>query len=1167
MARKSDLVSGMADWTAHRIAENADCWKEYLDTASRLYKYSFDDQLLIYAQRPDATACASMELWNNTMRRWVKGGSKGIALIRHKEGGKPYLDYVFDVADTRPVQGARMPYLWRMGEEHQPAVFNALEGKYGKCGSRDMGKCLMEAVSHAVGAAIPGYLRDFSYDRGSGTQDGTDSRAAEAHFAEVLCASVQYAVLTRCGMDAADYLDDKGLAWITAFSESAAMHHLGNAVSTVSMEILQEIGRAVREQDREMAGKLRGFQTDRERQEREKQKKILENTAQAVYSGLTEEFNDLKHESKERSRDNGNTGVQGMRGIPDPGSGTGRGEGDRGNAVGEIRDAEAEFPDGAPQGDIHLHAADGKAPAASAGDRQADTGAGGPDCGGDDGEKRGGRGTEGERPDGLGAGGKQFHGPGGGDGAAGDRVPLGQETEAGEFHMEEKETAGQVPAVSASASSDSLGVAVIPEPGEESGREGGHDPHFPTVAGQIGRIAMAQEREQADTGRISLAAAASGVPEEVIHAALACGGSREDSTQRIIVFYQNSPEDAQAAAFLEQEYGTWGRGIRVSGKEYALWHDGNGIRIAPGRRADVPGSILISWDEAAVLIRQLLREGKYAAQDRLDAAWGNECHEVAKQMWFMMQDLSDRARKEGFLPYLSTLYSGIFPQNTEKIAGVLQEEEGKALLAAELKEFVQAYKTDKELMRFWHCNPLKVMEELSRLGIQREKFRAAEGFEAVKEGFITEDEVDAVLVNGMRTADKKMGIYACFMQGHGQGKCAAFLRKTYQDGSSAVIRHARCEASYDNKGMRIAAKDIFSGHGGYDILQLGWKEVERRIRSLISAEKYLTPEELAYTTEYEKKQLALQVYGFHFHDPNAPRKGERTWDAGVAERDYLPILNDPKYRVILYQDMVETFAAVRPEEGDAYQYMKAALEAMGAFVQGGYSLFTPPPGTVPRKEQKSHKMAKKVSGESTKGTMKSAGTGRDTVGEGEAAGKEVRGTPGSRMKGKPMGELESAARVLAGKEKQTTKVDKDGQLSFDFDSFTVPLMEAQTGVQTAEVEKEAGKVPESRQENKTEETLVQEPTAETEQDGMGDKVPENVSGKVAVKDADTASVPETGLAADVPKFPNQPLDEESHPAAGAQPAGSLGKGQDAAGGKNAVTLYRETLEELTHTVR
>ena len=127
MASKLQFVSELAAHTAHAVTRDVNGWKSYLATSSRLYKYSFDDQLLIYAQRPDATACASMELWNETMRRWVKPRSKGIALIHKDGGGRPRLDYVFDVSDTRPVKGARTPYLWELREDHHAAVAEALE--------------------------------------------------------------------------------------------------------------------------------------------------------------------------------------------------------------------------------------------------------------------------------------------------------------------------------------------------------------------------------------------------------------------------------------------------------------------------------------------------------------------------------------------------------------------------------------------------------------------------------------------------------------------------------------------------------------------------------------------------------------------------------------------------------------------------------------------------------------------------------------------------------------------------------------------------------------------------------------------------------------------------------------------------------------------------------
>ena len=149
MATTLRYVSQLAGQTARAVTQDAESWKKYLTTTSRLYKYAYDDQLLIYAQRPDAVACADMELWNNTMHRWVKARSTGIAVIR-KDGGRPHLEYLFDYSDTRPVRGAREPYLWQLREEHQSAVLAALEQRCGPLEENDLGEQLIEAARRMV---------------------------------------------------------------------------------------------------------------------------------------------------------------------------------------------------------------------------------------------------------------------------------------------------------------------------------------------------------------------------------------------------------------------------------------------------------------------------------------------------------------------------------------------------------------------------------------------------------------------------------------------------------------------------------------------------------------------------------------------------------------------------------------------------------------------------------------------------------------------------------------------------------------------------------------------------------------------------------------------------------------------------------------------------------
>ncbi len=136
---KLNYISNLAAEAAGRVTQDEESWKEFLKTASRLYRYEFDDQLLIYVQRPGATACAPLEMWNEKMRRWIKPGSKGIALIHKRRDGSNRLDYVFDVSDTRPVQGAREPYLWELREEYQAPVLEALEKRFGRTEGQDTG--------------------------------------------------------------------------------------------------------------------------------------------------------------------------------------------------------------------------------------------------------------------------------------------------------------------------------------------------------------------------------------------------------------------------------------------------------------------------------------------------------------------------------------------------------------------------------------------------------------------------------------------------------------------------------------------------------------------------------------------------------------------------------------------------------------------------------------------------------------------------------------------------------------------------------------------------------------------------------------------------------------------------------------------------------------------
>ncbi len=789
MATKLQSVSQFSAQTAKLVTGSVDAWKSYLTTASRMYKYRFDEQLLIYAQRPNATACAEMELWNSRMRRWVKAGSKGIALIRQEEGGRPYLTYVFDLEDTRPVRGAKTPYLWKMQEEHQETILSALSARYGKPEGEDFPHQLMDLAARAAKEMERKSLADLDYDLGSGKPDTDNKQGQRKLFLDTLTASVQYAILSRCGIEPEAFLDDQALSGITSFSTPAMLHHLGYAVSSVSMELLQEIGRSIRAYDRE-------HWTGQKKQE-EKAKKTLEKPSPIGYTDNRDNFNTLKYENKERSIDNGRTDVQEKRGIPDPQPGD-RGGNNRGTAPWQVRDASADLPDGQPSRDLHLDAADRAADAPLNPDRPAGPGTGRQDSGRNDGTGRNQRELEGTGSDGMVKSSKQPDHAGGRNGAGRDRLPVNQKS---------SQTEGEAPSVSAFQ-------AATPENYSFS--------LFPTVEQQLNTI--------------------NHISDSVIDYALACGGNRENSQERIIAFYQRSSRLSDAAAFLKEEYGTGGKGIFTGNYDYSLWFGEEGIRIAFGHTANFPDAALISWEEAARRISVLLDNGRYASQDKLDAAGENELHELSTSLWYLCQNLDDSARNQGFLPHILPLYR-TFTDSTTAISKQLRTKEGRESFLEDLKAFSAAYQQNPKLLNvpLKRSHPGYLIQQISSLEVTPKQFQAQNGFIPAKASFITQDEVDWMLAYGGGASKGKLRIYGYFMQEHTPAERAEFLKNEYGTGGRGGSGY---EFWYNAKGLGLKREDDYSGTEGYDTLLLTWNQVQRQVRELIQAGRYLSPEEM-----------------------------------------------------------------------------------------------------------------------------------------------------------------------------------------------------------------------------------------------------------------------------------------------------------------------------------
>ena len=244
MPSKTEEYLALAQRTANGLTRYWESWTDYLTTASRLYKYPFADQLMIYAQRPDATACADFDIWNNRMNRYVRRGAKGIALL-DESSGFPRLHYVFDVSDTGVRRNSRDPEVWQYNDDLKQPVSEMLSKTYGISGER-----ISQQLADVVGKLVADY-----WDNNGGDiraiVDGSllmdyDEAGVEMQFKSAATISVTYTLLERCGFEPAGWFDKDDFQAIYNFSTPDAVFALGGAVSDMSREVLRNIERTVK---------------------------------------------------------------------------------------------------------------------------------------------------------------------------------------------------------------------------------------------------------------------------------------------------------------------------------------------------------------------------------------------------------------------------------------------------------------------------------------------------------------------------------------------------------------------------------------------------------------------------------------------------------------------------------------------------------------------------------------------------------------------------------------------------------------------------------------------------------------------------------------------------------------------------------------------------------
>ena len=727
MPKIDDYVQ-LAAQTVREISADGETWRSFLQTASTLYKYSFYDQMMIYAQRPDATACASFELWTNTMRRYVRRGAKGIALL-DMTGDVPRYHYVFDAADTGMRKDSRSPFVWAVNEENSAVIGTMLEKEYEVSANRGLAGQLEEiAMQKAMD-----YWQEHQ-DELRDIVDGSllseyDELNLELAFRNTATTGVQYMLLSRCGLAEEHRFEPEDFATILEWNTPQALTALGTAVSEISEEVLRSIEREARSVERSRP-----------------------------YAELQngERLSDSRPEN--------------------PG---------RAGGAGQVRQDTQGVSEGAQKDDVQQPAADGRTDGAS----------------------------DGNRPDGGRAG--EPHGQRDGGGAGRERSAEGTRPDGVGRRDEQPESAGR------GNRTERAGVRLNP----------GQTSLFETIT---------EYGEGADDRAVSALSFIS----KALDTALRFGGNGEDTRMELAFDAMIGKTNEEIALRMKTLYHD-GSGFELDGRRFSVWFDPSGIQMAAGDRARYANNAqVISWTDAAKRVGELIEAGQFGTQLENVEAPGTIRRKTAERLIYMYRDSA--ARENGYLSLMTDMPL-IFPDCVNQLSEKMEQPEFLHGLIRQMEVFADAVAMQPDLMRFRFLLPKDILPRLRDLALARKELPEGEMLRPDVRGFMTQDEIDAVLTQSAPIAGADSRIYQFFSRPHSTNEKLEFLKNEYGIGGKmpGVSGEHGSSESHDAKGIQLRKSNC------PDVL-LKWNQVAERIDGLIQMNRYLTPEKQAL---YEKKEV------------------------------------------------------------------------------------------------------------------------------------------------------------------------------------------------------------------------------------------------------------------------------------------------------------------------
>lgn len=951
------------------VVRSPQAWQRFLESACRNYRLRFDEQLLVFAQRPDATAVLEFEKWNRRFGRHINRGAKGIAVFENAE--KTRIKHYFDISDTSETEHAKPVPIWKYKDDYEQAVIETLENTFGELEHKgDMIDAVISAADNATEDNTLDYISDLIRSTQNSFLEELDDDSVFTVYRTLIKNSVAYMILSRLGVSADQYFGREEFAGAVNFNTPETLNAVGFATSDIAEIALNEVSKTV----------LSLEKSDRR-------------IAKPQQVGYTE--TEIKNE---RSVSNDRTHIQNRGRSADT-------ESDPAHAeefdIEQIWADEKTVSQGGTPPALLQSADNGQARQSSDGDGreserdgaiadETDGSAGGLDGG-----------TQSSGSDGLGAGNEQFETESAGDRAqrsylpdlSGELPPFTDENlilgilSNPDDNLKQKKTA--IVKFFAATSDNTKRADFIknvypyrftelilneqrvgyvtaenglllwrgsyPSRTEESvfswdvvtelvGQlidEGNYLPKEKKAApAQISLFDTAdipEEQNFTETEQVSFFTDL-GVSQQIIDEALCIGANDQNSTLDIAMFFRRDRGIAYNAAFLKRHYRTNGTGFLFQGEHISVWYDESGIKVSRGDYANRSGATLVTWEQAAKRIRELLDMGRYMPQESLDKINDRELSVVADRLVTFVRDVRGDDAKE-YLPSIRAITENVkggYPEEVKAVKELLSDTERFDTIFREYDDFQNAVSNGAvSVYRYgYEYSVPYVFEILKGMRLAPLEFKAAADFAPQRERFITEDEIKRVIRGHDAASEFRLATYSFFLSHPDESDRVQYFKD-----------HYGWQGSYNgNDNIQYDAKGLLFSHGNlsepYAKAELPWKRYVKYVGDMIAGREFLSQEDLESVDDYERKQVAKAVMDFWIGVPYGNQKPDFYNDSDYwnSVEKIAGLLESPEDAEDIQKAMLETSNAVTFEE--RYKdYEKNGLKTIEEYVNGTYTCF------------------------------------------------------------------------------------------------------------------------------------------------------------------------------------------------------------------------------------